>query len=77
MTIGMPNIKAIDAAIGAGLVDAIYKAINVPNELIELSVQSVTAEIGAIGEVIICIKYQDLFWLSGKWVKTSPRTGTF
>ncbi|MFB2838416.1 2-isopropylmalate synthase [Floridanema evergladense] len=52
-----------DAAIGTGPVDAVYKAINrvvnVPNQLIEFSVQSVTAGIDAIGEVTIRLKYGD------------------
>ncbi|NES97424.1 MAG: 2-isopropylmalate synthase [Desertifilum sp. SIO1I2] len=52
-----------DAAIGTGPVDAVYKAINrvvnVPNQLIEFSVQSVTAGIDAIGEVTIRLKYED------------------
>lgn len=52
-----------DAAIGTGPVDAVYKAINrvmnVPNELIEFSVQSVTAGIDAIGEVTIRLRYED------------------
>ncbi|MEH1787373.1 MAG: 2-isopropylmalate synthase [Nostoc sp.] len=51
-----------DAAIGTGPVDAVYKAINrvvnVPNELIEFSVQSVTAGIDAIGEVTIRLRYE-------------------
>ncbi len=51
-----------DAATGTGPVDAVYKAINrvvnVPNELIEFSVQSVTAGIDAIGEVTIRLRYQ-------------------
>ncbi|MDZ8257208.1 2-isopropylmalate synthase [Nostoc sp. ChiQUE01b] len=51
-----------DAAIGTGPVDAVYKAINrvvnVPNELIEFSVQSVTAGIDAIGEVTIRLRYK-------------------
>lgn len=55
--------ELIDAAIGTGPVDAVYKAINrvvnVPNQLIEFSVQSVTAGIDAIGEVTIRLKYQD------------------
>ena len=55
--------EATDAAIGTGPVDAIYKAINrvvdVPNELIEFSVQSVTAGIDALGEVTIRLKYND------------------
>jgi len=49
-----------DAALGTGPVDAVYKAINrlvqVPNELIEFSVTSVTEGIDAIGEVTIRIK---------------------
>lgn len=52
-----------DAAIGTGPVDAIYKAINrvtnVPNQLIEFSVQSVTAGIDAIGEVTIRLRNED------------------
>jgi 2-isopropylmalate synthase len=51
-----------DAATGTGPVDAVYKAINrvvnVPNELIEFAVQSVTAGIDAIGEVTIRLRYQ-------------------
>ncbi|MEH2085297.1 2-isopropylmalate synthase [Nostoc sp.] len=51
-----------DAAIGTGPVDAVYKAINrvvnVPNELIEFSVQSVTGGIDAIGEVTIRLRYE-------------------
>lgn len=55
--------ELIDAATGTGPVDAVYKAINrvvnVPNQLIEFSVQSVTAGIDAIGEVTIRLKYDD------------------
>ncbi|MEB3337963.1 MAG: 2-isopropylmalate synthase [Leptolyngbyaceae bacterium] len=51
-----------DAAIGTGPVDAIYRAINrvvnLPNELIEFSVQSVTAGIDAIGEVTIRLRHE-------------------
>lgn len=51
-----------DAAIGTGPVDAVYKAINrvvnVPNELIEFSVQSVTGGIDALGEVTIRLRYE-------------------
>lgn len=51
-----------DAAIGTGPVDAIYKAINrivnIPNELIEYSVQSVTAGIDAMGEVTIRLRHE-------------------
>ncbi len=64
VSIRMPNGEELtDAAIGTGPVDAIYRAINrvvnVPNELIEFSVQSVTAGIDALGEVTIRLKYQD------------------
>jgi 2-isopropylmalate synthase len=64
ITVRMPNGDELtDAAIGTGPVDAIYKAINrvvdVPNQLIEFSVQSVTAGIDAIGEVTIRLKYND------------------
>lgn len=54
------NIFLKDAALGTGPVDAIYKAINkivqVTNELIEFSVQSVTEGIDALGEVTIRIR---------------------
>ncbi|MEO0541569.1 MAG: 2-isopropylmalate synthase [Cyanobacteria bacterium P01_A01_bin.105] len=55
--------ELMDAAIGTGPVDAVYKAINrvvdIPNDLIEYSVQSVTAGIDAIGEVTIRLKQGD------------------
>ncbi|MBW4654336.1 MAG: 2-isopropylmalate synthase [Kaiparowitsia implicata GSE-PSE-MK54-09C] len=55
-----------DAAIGTGPVDAVYKAINrvvdIPNQLIEFSVQSVTVGIDAIGEVTIRLKHEDLLF---------------
>ncbi len=51
-----------DAAVGTGPVDAVYRAINrlaeVPNQLIEFSVQSVTAGIDAIGEVTIRLQHE-------------------
>ncbi len=54
-------------------VDAVYKAINrvvnVPNNLIEFSVQSVTAGIDAIGEVTIRLKYEDKIY-SGRSANT-------
>ncbi|MEX0271513.1 2-isopropylmalate synthase [Leptolyngbyaceae cyanobacterium UHCC 1019] len=64
VTLRMPDGQELtDAAIGTGPVDAIYKAINrvvtVPNELIEFSVQSVTAGIDAIGEVTIRLRNGD------------------
>ena len=53
--------ELVDAAIGTGPVDAVYKAINrvvdIPNDLIEYSVQSVTAGIDAIGEVTIRLRH--------------------
>ena len=63
VTVRTPNGDELtDAAIGTGPVDAIYKAINrvvnIPNELIEFSVQSVTAGIDAIGEVTIRLRYE-------------------
>jgi 2-isopropylmalate synthase len=55
--------ELMDAAIGTGPVDAVYKAINrvvnVPNELIEFSVQSVTAGIDALGEVTIRLRHNE------------------
>ena len=52
-----------DAAIGTDPVDAIYKAINrvveIPNELIEFSVQSVNEGIDALGKVTIRLRYQN------------------
>lgn len=62
VTLRTPEGKELmDAAIGTGPVDAVYKAINrvvnVPNELIEYSVQSVTAGIDALGEVTIRLRY--------------------
>jgi 2-isopropylmalate synthase len=53
--------ELIDAAVGTGPVDAVYKAINrvvdIPNELIEFSVQSVTEGIDALGEVTIRLRH--------------------
>ncbi len=52
-----------DAATGTGPVDAVYRAVNrvvnIPNELIEFSVQSVTAGIDAIGEVTIRVRHEN------------------
>ena len=54
--------ELIDAAIGTGPVDAVYKAINrvvnIPNELIEFSVKSVTEGIDAMGKVTIRLRYE-------------------
>jgi 2-isopropylmalate synthase len=64
VTVRTPDgTELMDAAIGTGPVDAVYKAINrvvdIPNQLIEFSVQSVTAGIDAIAEVTIRLKYED------------------
>ena len=51
-----------DAAIGTGPVDAVYRAINrvvnIPNDLIEFSVKSVTEGINAMGEVTIRLRHE-------------------
>jgi 2-isopropylmalate synthase len=62
VTLRTPDgVELTDAATGTGPVDAVYKAINrvvnVPNELIEFSVQSVTAGIDALGEVTIRLRH--------------------
>ncbi|MEM6599300.1 MAG: 2-isopropylmalate synthase [Cyanobacteria bacterium P01_C01_bin.69] len=62
ITIRMPDGQEItDASIGTGPVDAIYQAItrivDIPNDLIEYSVQSVTAGIDAMGEVTIRLRH--------------------
>lgn len=63
-----------DSALGTGPVDAIYKAINkivnVQNELIEFSVQSVTEGIDALGEVTIRIQEKDGAIYSGHAANT-------
>jgi 2-isopropylmalate synthase len=64
VTIRLPDGRELtDAAVGTGPVDAVYCAINriveVPNRLIEFSVQSVTAGIDAIGEVTIRLQRDD------------------
>ncbi|MEE3717900.1 2-isopropylmalate synthase [Tumidithrix elongata RA019] len=63
-----------DAAVGTGPVDAVYKAINrlvnVPNQLIEFSVQSVTAGIDALGEVTIRLSHEKAGVFSGHSANT-------
>ena len=64
VTLRMPDGQDLtDASIGTGPVDAIYKAINrvvkIENDLIEYSVQSVTAGIDAMGEVTIRLQQGD------------------
>jgi 2-isopropylmalate synthase len=58
--IGPDGQVLADAALGAGPVDAVYKAINrivgIPNKLTEFTVKSITEGIDAIGEVLIRIE---------------------
>ncbi|MEM9088081.1 MAG: 2-isopropylmalate synthase [Cyanobacteria bacterium P01_F01_bin.53] len=61
ITLRMPDGQELtDASVGTGPVDAIYRAINrmvdIENDLIEYSVQSVTAGIDAMGEVTIRVR---------------------
>ncbi|BBC25066.1 2-isopropylmalate synthase [Pseudanabaena sp. ABRG5-3] len=75
VTVVMPDGQEItDVSVGTGPVDAVYKAINrivnVPNNLIEYSVQSVTAGIDALGEVTIRLKHPDVGTLSGHSANT-------
>jgi 2-isopropylmalate synthase len=68
------GVERIDAAIGTGPVDAVYKAINrivrVPNILTEFIVQAVTEGIDAIGEVTIRVQPED-----ADDYMTNPQTG--
>lgn len=64
VTIVTPDGKILtDAAVGTGPVDAVYQAINrlvqIPNQLVEFSVQSVTAGIDALGTVTIRLQHQE------------------
>ncbi len=70
-----PNgAELVDAAIGTGPVDAVYKAINriveEPNTLTEFLVQAVTEGIDALGEVTIHIQPE-----FSQEVSTNPQTG--
>ncbi len=62
--IGPEGEALADAALGTGPVDAVYKAINkivnVPNELAEFTVKSVTEGIDAIGEVLVRIESEGI-----------------
>ncbi|MEA5505452.1 2-isopropylmalate synthase [Halotia wernerae UHCC 0503] len=63
ITIVTPDGKILtDATVGTGPVDAVYQTINrlvqIPNQLIEFSVQSVTAGIDALGTVTVRIGHQ-------------------
>ncbi len=61
VTIVKPNGKIFtDAAVGTGPVDAVYRAINrlveIPNQLVEFSVQSVTEGFDALGTVTVRLR---------------------
>lgn len=72
-TIGLPTatvrlrsddgVVHVEAAVGTGPVDAIYRAINqiirVPNTLLEFTVHSVTKGIDALGEVTVRIQAEE------------------
>jgi 2-isopropylmalate synthase len=61
--IGPDGKKHVNAAVGAGPVDASYKAINAiiraPNKLTEFSIHAITEGIDALGEVTVRIKNGD------------------
>jgi 2-isopropylmalate synthase len=64
VTVRTPDGQELtDAAIGTGPVDAVYKAINrvvqIPNELSEFSVKSVTEGIDALGKVTIRLRHKN------------------
>ncbi len=74
VTVRTPDgLELTDAAIGTGPVDAVYCAINrvvnIPNELIEFSVKSVTEGIDAMGEVTIRLRHEDRIF-SGSFANT-------
>ncbi len=62
-----------DAALGAGPVDAVYKAINrivaVPNRLVEFNVKSITGGLDAMGEVMVKIESEGKTYI-GRGVST-------
>jgi 2-isopropylmalate synthase len=84
-TMGMPTATVrligpdqetyIEAAIGTGPVDAVYKAIDAivkaPNTLLEFSVRAITEGIDALGEVTVRVKAEN--GLAPR--RTSPQSG--
>ncbi|WP_216914195.1 MULTISPECIES: 2-isopropylmalate synthase [unclassified Synechococcus] len=60
------GIDLTEAAIGTGPVDAVCQALNhlaqVPNELVEFSIKSVTEGIDAMGEVTIRLRHQGVLY---------------
>jgi len=65
----------VQAAVGTGPVDAVYKAIDsvvdVPNVLLEFAVHSVTEGIDAIGEVTVRLEAEN----GSGMRRTSPQSG--
>ena len=64
MTILKPDGAILtDAAVGTGPVDAVYRAVNrlieIPNQLVEFSVQAVTEGIDALGTVTVKLRAED------------------
>tara|TARA_Y100001968_G_scaffold62756_2_gene53494 strand:- start:1791 stop:3401 length:1611 start_codon:yes stop_codon:yes gene_type:complete len=57
------GVERTSVSLGTGPVDAVVRAlndlVNIPNELIEFSVKSVTEGIDALGEVTIRVRYQN------------------
>jgi len=73
--IGPNNEAHVEAAIGTGPVDAVYKAIDqiveAPNTLLEFSIRAITEGIDALGEVTVRVKAEN--GMAPK--RTSPQSG--
>lgn len=72
---GPDGYEYVQAAVGTGPVDAVYKAIdavvNMPNTLLEYAVRAVTEGIDAIGEVTVRVEAEN----GGIQKRTSPQSG--
>jgi 2-isopropylmalate synthase len=73
--IGPDETVHVEAAIGTGPVDAVYKAIDeviqAPNVLLEFSIRAITEGIDALGEVTVRVKAEN--GLAPR--RTSPQSG--
>jgi 2-isopropylmalate synthase len=73
--IGPDNEARVEAAIGTGPVDAVYKAIDqiveAPNTLLEFSIRAITEGIDALGEVTVRVKAEN--GMAPR--RTSPQSG--
>jgi 2-isopropylmalate synthase len=73
--IGPDNVTYVEAAIGTGPVDAVYKAIDeivqAPNTLLEFSIRAITEGIDALGEVTVRLKAEN----GQAPRRTSPQSG--